>query len=641
MTMKKQLSIHEILTKYWGYSKFRPLQEEIIQSVLEGNDTLGLLPTGGGKSITFQVPTMFLDGLTVVVTPIISLMKDQVDGLIKRGIKAAYLCAGLTFRETRQVFDKCMYGHCKFLYISPERLQSASFIDNLRLMKVSLIVVDEAHCISQWGYDFRPSFLQIAKIRTLFPDVPVLALTASATPEVVADIMEKLQFHNGKVFSKSFSRNNLSYIVRHTEDKKNQLFKILQSVGGCGIVYVRSRKKSKEIAEELAEQGIPATFYHAGLSVEDKNDRQNKWISGETRIMVATNAFGMGIDKPDVRIVVHADFPSCIEEYYQEAGRAGRDGKPAYVVLLTNKNDKSVLKKRVTEAFPPKDFIRTVYEYLGNYLDVALGEGSGITYEFNFDLFCKQFKFPVIATFNALKLLTQAGYIEFIEEVETLSRVMIIVNKEELYHIDDEDPVMEAVLNAILRTYTGLFADYVYIDEALISYRFNIGIRDIYTSLIKLNRLHILHYVPRKRTPYIIYNSFREEPKYILIPLDVYEHRKQKLEARVNALINYAYSETDCRENAILHYFGETPDSPCGRCDICRSRKALSRSESATEDIHNGIMHLLSKRPRTLYEITSTLSSFHKEAIISHIRGLMAEGVIIPDNLNLKLADKK
>ena len=626
----------DILQKYWGYTRFRPLQEEIINSILEGNDTLGLLPTGGGKSITFQVPTMVSDGLAVVITPIISLMKDQVDGLIARGIKATYLHSGLTFAESRHVIDKCLYGHCKFLYISPERLKSDRFIDSLRLMKVSLIVVDEAHCISQWGYDFRPSFLQIAKIRDIFPSVPILALTASATPEVVEDIMKCLKFRGGKLFSKSFERNNLSYVVRKCEDKKSQLIKILQSVAGCGIVYVRSRKKAREIALELKNTGIPADFYHARLSSEEKNDKQNKWIANQFRIMVATNAFGMGIDKPDVRIVIHADVPSCIEEYYQEAGRAGRDGNPSYVVLLCNNNDKSVLKKRISDAFPSREYIRLVYEYLGNFLDLALGDGENCTYEFNFTLFCKQNKFPVLPTFSALKLLSQAGYIEFIEEIETMSRVMIIVDKEELYNIDGDDEITDQVLRAILRTYTGLFADYVYIDEALISYRFHIKQEDIYQSLLRLNRKHILHYIPRRRTPYITYYSRRELPKYIQIPISVYEDRKRIVENRVNAMLNYTFAEKGCRENIILEYFGESPDMPCGRCDICRTEKARRRSEENIDKLHDSIMYMLSKRPRTINEIVETLP-YQKDVVMAHIRMLIGEGVIRLENLSLIL----
>ena len=380
--------IHEILNEYWGYDSFRPCQEDIITSVLNGNDTLGLLPTGGGKSITFQVPAVVLDGLTIVVTPLISLMKDQVDNLRQYGIKATYLHSGLTKSEHRLAIDRCRLGKVKLLYLSPEKLQSKSLIDQIRLMDIKLIVVDEAHCISQWGYDFRPSYLNIKEIRKIFPFAPILALTASATPDVVKDIMEKLEFRQQNIFSRSFSRDNLSYIVRDGEYKEGQLIKILKSTSGSAIVYVRSRRRTREIAEVLYKEGISADFYHAGLVAEDKNDKQNKWKSDQTRVMVATNAFGMGIDKPNVRTVIHYDLPSSLEEYYQEAGRAGRDGKPAYAVLLTAKYDNATLSRRISEKFPDKDFIKRVYELLGNFLEVAVGSGYGQIYEFNFNLFC-------------------------------------------------------------------------------------------------------------------------------------------------------------------------------------------------------------------------------------------------------------
>ena len=484
--MPTETGIHGILKKYWGYDKFRELQEEIITSILDGNDTLGLLPTGGGKSITFQVPTLAREGMSIVVTPIISLMKDQVDNLVAKGIKATYLHSGLSLSEMRRTLDKCTFGNYKFLYISPERIASESFIDKMRFMPVKLIVVDEAHCISQWGYDFRPSFLNIARIREYFPKIPILALTATATPDVVNDIMEKLKFANGKVFSKSFARNNLVYVVRKTDDKIAQLVNILKKVPGSGIIYVRSRARTKQIAEELIRNGITADFYHAGLENTDKSDRQNKWKSGETRIMVATNAFGMGIDKPNVRIVAHIDVPGSLEEYYQEAGRAGRDGKKAFVVLLIKNTDKAILKKRISDAFPDKDFIKNVYERVGNFLNVPVEGGYNHVYDFNFVLFCKTFKYPIIPTFNALKILTKSGYIEFIEEIDTQSRVIILAKKEELYNLPGDNPNLDKVLQAILRTYSGLFADYVFINEDLISSRFKIPVQVIYESLLAL-----------------------------------------------------------------------------------------------------------------------------------------------------------
>lgn len=621
--------IHEILKKYWGYNSFRELQKEIITSILNGYDTLGLLPTGGGKSITFQVPTLAIEGMAIIVTPIISLMKDQVDNLVARGIKATYIHSGLSIGEIRRTLDKCTFGKYKFLYISPERIASETFIDKLRFMPVKLIVVDEAHCISQWGYDFRPSFLNICKIRDIFPCVPILALTATATPDVVKDIMDKLKFNNGKIFSKSFARTNLTYVVRRTDDKVSQLIKIFWKVPGSGIVYARSRAKTKQIAEALTSHGISADYYHAGLENNDKADRQNKWKSGETRVMVATNAFGMGIDKPDVRIVAHIDIPNSIEEYYQEAGRAGRDGKKSFVILLVKNTDKAVLKKRISDSFPDKDFIKKVYERVGNFLDVPVGEGYNQVYDFNFILFCRTFKYPVIPTHSALEILTKSGYLDFIEEIDTQSRVMILAPKEELYHLPGDSPNLDIVLQAILRTYSGLFADYVYINEALISSRFKIEPQVIYDSLLVLTKMHILHYIPRKRTPYIYYTTSRELPKYITIPRNAYESLRDKMTKRINEIIKYAYSDNMCREQIIREYFGETDVKPCGHCDYCIEKKRSS--QYTINDIIDGIMYMLSLKSRNLTDFYETLS-FPKKAIVATLSQLVNEGFITLSN---------
>ena len=626
MTMGSQSrTIVEVLKKYWGYDTFRPLQQDIIESVLQGRDTLGLMPTGGGKSITFQVPTMAIDGMALVVTPIISLMKDQVDRLHSLHIKATYLYAGLTRAEVNRTYEKCLYGNCKFLYVSPERLQSQSFLERLRQMPVKLIVVDEAHCISQWGYDFRPSFLRIAQVRKLFPQVPVLALTATATPVVVEDIQRCLNFKTPNVLSMSFARSNLSYVVRHSEEKVAELIHILRSVPGTAIVYVRSRKRTKQISDELNRAGIHADYYHAGLYVEDKEDKQNKWTSDECRVMVATNAFGMGIDKPDVRLVVHVDVPNSLEEYYQEAGRAGRDGKHSYAVLLVKATDQRILHRHITEAFPEKDFIRSVYERVGNFLGVSLGEGYQQMYDFNFNLFCRTFDLPVLPTHNALKILTQAGYIEFVEEIETQSRVMILARKEELYDLDTKTPGADQVLQTILRLYTGLFADYVFINEDVISFRTGLDQETIYNSLLELTRMHILHYVPRKRTPYIIYTTSREEPKHVLIPRAVYEELRDRMTQRVEATINYAYSDSGCRERMLLSYFGETTSAACGQCDLCIDRR--KRGDHTPQDVQQGILYMAGMRPRRLEDFLNTLSFPHDE-VISMISFLVDEGFI-------------
>ena len=621
--------ILDVLKKYWGYDAFRPLQQEIIESVLAGRDTLGLMPTGGGKSITFQVPTMAMDGMALVVTPIISLMKDQVDRLRSLRIKATYLYAGLTRAEVNRTYDKCLYGNYKFLYVSPERLQSQAFMERLRQMPVSLIVVDEAHCISQWGYDFRPSFLRIAQVRKLFPQVPVLALTATATPVVVEDIQRCLAFKHSNVFSMSFARSNLSYVVRPTEEKVTELIHILSSVPGSAIVYVRSRRRTKQICDEINRAGIHADYYHAGLYVEDKEDKQNKWTSDECRVMVATNAFGMGIDKPDVRLVVHVDIPNSLEEYYQEAGRAGRDGKRSWAVLLVKHTDQRALRRHITEAFPDKDFIRSVYERVGNFLGVSLGEGYQQMYDFNFNLFCRTFDLPVLPTHNALKILTQAGYIEFVEEIETQSRVMIHARKDELYDLDTTTPGADQVLQAILRIYTGLFADYVFINEDVIAFRTGLDQETIYKSLLELTRMRILHYVPRKRTPYIIYTTSREEPKHVLIPKAVYEDLRDRMTSRVEATINYAYSDTGCREHMLLSYFGENKVDECGHCDLCIDRR--KRGDHEPVDVQQGILYMAGLRPRRLEEFLNTLS-FPKDEILSTLSFLVDEGFI--DHLN-------
>ena len=621
--------MHEILEKYWGYSAFRPLQEDIINSVLNGNDTLGLMPTGGGKSITFQVPALMSDGLALVVTPIISLMKDQVDNLIARHVKATYLHAGLSYTEQRKTIEKCLYGKYKFLYVSPERLASSSFLNHLRHMPVSMIVVDEAHCISQWGYDFRPSFLNIYSIREYFPDVPVLALTATATGQVVTDIVEKLKFKKGyKVFKKSFARYNLSYVVRYSDDKMRQLIHILNSVSGSAIVYVRSRKRCKQISDELVRNGIVADYYHAGLIVEDKENKQNKWKSDEIRVIVATNAFGMGIDKPDVRLVIHFDLPNSLEEYYQEAGRAGRDGKNSWAVALTTHSDQGVLRRHVTDAFPEKEFIKKVYERVGNFLEVAVGEGFEKLYDFNFNLFCQTFKLPILPTHNALQLLTRAGYIEFIEEIETQSRIMILANKNELYDIASENPNVDRVLQALLRTYTGLFSDYVFINEAVISYRYSISENDIYEALIELNRLHILHYVPRKRTPYVLYTTSREETRYLQFPKAVYEDMRARMEQRVNAVINYAFTDSACREKMLLAYFEEESDD-CGRCDVCIERK--KKLNHTQQDVIDGVLYVTQVKPRKMKDLIATLS-FPRDEVINVVALLVDEGLLIHQN---------
>ncbi len=622
-------TINDILFRHWGYDSFRPMQEDIILSVLAGNDTLGLLPTGGGKSITFQVPALVLDGLTIVVTPLISLMKDQVDNLRQRDIRAIYLHAGLTQAENRLAIDHCRYGKAKLLYVSPEKLQSERFIDELRFLNISLIVVDEAHCISQWGYDFRPSYLRISSLRTLFPEAPILALTASATPEVVDDIMNRLNFRSRNLFSRSFSRDNISYIVRNGDDKEQQMLRILNATIGSAIIYVRSRRRTREIAEFLSKNGFTADFYHAGLAPEDKNDKQNRWKDDEIRIIVATNAFGMGIDKPDVRTVIHYDLPSSLEEYYQEAGRAGRDGLPSYAVLLASRTDKARLTRHIAEQFPPKDFIRRVYELAGNFVEVAVGDGYNQVYDFNFTLFCKRFELRPTETHSSLRLLTQAGYIEYIEEVATRSRIMVLLTKQELYGIN-LDQETDRVFQLILRTYSGLFADYVYISEALIARRTELTEHAVYESLLRLTRMHVIHYVPRKSTPYLYYTTSRELPRYIQLPRDIYEDMRTRLEQRIEAMKCFAFDSSQCRVNTMLRYFGETPQQPCGKCDVCRSHARMKAHTASPISLRDSLLYMTSQQPRTL-DYLATNASASRDEVIETLRHLLDEEQILTD----------
>ena len=568
------MDIEGILKKYWGYDSFRPLQRDIIESVMSGHDTLGLMPTGGGKSITFQVPGMAFDsGLTIVVTPLISLMKDQVDNLKRRGINAVMLNSGMSAREIRIAWERLCNGLARFLYVSPEKLRNNSFLDDLRRLPVRLIVVDEAHCISQWGYDFRPSYLKIAQLRKVHPGVPVLALTATATPDVADDIMHRLEFgDNARKFKMSFVRDNISYIVRPSEDKIYDILHILSRTEGSGIVYVRSRRKTREIAEYLTASGISADYYHAGLDYDTKISRQNQWQRGEVRVMVATNAFGMGIDKPDVRIVVHSDFPPSLEEYYQEAGRAGRDGRKSFAVLLVSQTDKATLRRKLKSTFPAREDIRSIYERACNFMHLAIGEGYDSLVEFDFNLFCETFHLQRRQALASLHLLSQAGYLDYIEETESNSRVMITVDREELYHTG-ASPEAEKILGCILRQYPGLFSDFVHIDEGKISRESGMNQEEVYNSLLELNRIKILVYIPRRRTPFIHVVTSREESRYVQIGKSIYEERFEVMSRRVEAMIDYAYGSQGCRVSRMLSYFGEDDPHDCGKCDICRSRK--------------------------------------------------------------------
>ncbi len=564
-----------ILKEYWGYDSFRGIQGEIIESIGQGRDTLGLMPTGGGKSITFQVPTLAQEGLCLVITPLIALMKDQVANLRRRGILAAAVYSGMTRQEIIVALENCIFGDYKFLYVSPERLDTELFQVKLRRMNVCMIAVDESHCISQWGYDFRPAYLHIAKIRELLPGVPVLALTATATPEVVKDIQRLLDFKQENVFRMSFERKNLSYVVRRTENKEGELIHILNSTPGSAIVYTRNRRKTKEIADLLGKYGITVENYHAGLSNTEKDVRQRKWQSGESRVMVATNAFGMGIDKPDVRLVVHMDVPDSPEAYFQEAGRAGRDGKTAYAVLLYEPRDRTQLSRRIPDTFPDKDFIRQIYEELSYYYQLAMGDGYDCTYEFNLEEFCTRFKHFPVPTDSALKILSRAGYIEYTDEQDNSSRLMFTIRRDELYQLHQQSDEADRVIQAVLRRYGGVFSDYVYVEESAIARQAGLTNEQVYEVLKALTRERIIHYVPHKKTPYITYRQRRVEKDEIVIPRSVYEDRKESYERRIKAMVEYATSETCCRSRMLLRYFGELNEHNCMRCDVCLGKYRL------------------------------------------------------------------
>ena len=622
----------QLLKQYWGYDRFRGIQEDIINSISENKDTLGLMPTGGGKSITFQVPALAKDGLCLVITPLIALMKDQVQNLRKRGIKALAIYSGMSRQDIITTLENCIFGNYKFLYISPERLDTEIFRTKLRKMKVSMITVDESHCISQWGYDFRPAYLKIAEIRELLPDIPVLALTATATPEVVKDIQTRLHFRRENVFRMSFERNNLAYIVRKTENKTAELLHILRSMSGSAIVYVRNRRRTKEITELLNNEDITADFYHAGLDDASKDIRQHRWQSGENRVMVATNAFGMGIDKPDVRIVIHMDLPDSIEAYFQEAGRAGRDGQKAYAVILYAKSDKTTLHKRIPDTFPEKDYIKDVYEHLQYYYQMAMGDGLECVREFNIEDFCRKFKHFPVPVDSALKILTQAGYLEYTGEQDNTSRILFTIRRDELYRLREMGEDMDKLIQAILRSYTGVFTDYTYINEDSLAVRTGLTRRQIYEQLVHLAKLRIVSYIPHKKTPYIIYTRERVEAQRINLSPEIYEERKARYEARINSILEYVTNDTVCRSRMLLDYFGEKNEHNCGQCDTCISlRNKPATDKPGQKELAGKIQEILSSAPQTPAGLLEQIQT-DKELLTETLHQLLDEGKIIAAN---------
>ena len=571
----------QILREYWGYDDFRGIQREIIDSICSGRDTLGLMPTGGGKSLTFQVPALSTSGVCLVITPLIALMKDQVEHLRKIGIKAAAVYSGMMHADVIATLENAIFGGVKILYVSPERLSSELFLKKFSHMKVSFVTVDEAHCISQWGYDFRPSYLRISDIRRIKPDVPILALTATATPRVVDDIQKQLGFKEKNVYRMSFERKNLAYIVRKTSDKINETMRLLDRVEGPAIIYARSRKRTRELAKILKSNGVSATYYNAGLEDAVRDARQKLWQADKVRVMVATNAFGMGIDKPDVRLVVHIDSPDSIESYFQEAGRAGRDGEQSYAVLLYDGHDGAKLKRRVSDTFPDKDFIRTVYEHLAYFYQIGMGSGGGCRFEFNIDKFCEYFKHFPVQVNSALTILSRAGYLDYEDERENMAQLRILLGRDDLYRLDSLTERENDVITALLRNYGGLFTDYCYIDESLIAMQTGLQREEIYAMLKDLSQRRILHFIPRKKIPHIRYAQRREEMERLVFPKEVYDDRKKEYEERINAMIKYAENDDICRSRQLLRYFGEERSVDCGQCDVCRSHqgKAVGKDE--------------------------------------------------------------
>ncbi|MBO7588890.1 MAG: RecQ family ATP-dependent DNA helicase [Bacteroidaceae bacterium] len=630
------MTYREILKHYWGYDSFRGVQEEIIESIGSGRDTLGLMPTGGGKSITFQVPALSKEGVCLVISPLIALMKDQVRVLRNNGIKAASIQTGMSREEIITVMENCMFGGYKFLYVSPERLSSELFRTKLSHLKINLITVDESHCISQWGYDFRPSYLQIADIRRMLPGVPVLALTATATPRVTDDIQDKLGFAQKNVIRMSFLRENLSYVVRSTENKFDELKHILDKVPGSGIVYVKNRRETKEVADWLNANGIPSVFYHAGIDPLLKDERQKAWTEGRYRIVVATNAFGMGIDKPDVRSVIHMDIPNSIEAYFQEAGRAGRDGKRSYAVLLHSPGDKRSIAKRISDNFPGEQFIRDVYEKMAFWHEMAVGDGQGCSFAFSLGEFCRHFSLPAIPTDSALRILTRLGYIDYSEETEFSAKLLFTASRDELYHIH-QDRLTEQVMNVILRHYSGIFTDYSFIDEQYICTLTDTDRHTLYTILTNLQSQGVVRYIPERKTPLITWTRARVDANMLRFDPEVYSTRREEFKERIGAMMEYVTRTTGCRSAIMLRYFGEKQKKPCGCCDLCLEKVSADMTRAEKSVIAGSLLECIGQLsdPREVYSLP-----YPKGKIDTVLRFLTDEGILKIENGTIVYDDK-
>ena len=624
----------QILIKYWGHTNFRPMQEEIIQSVLATKDTLALLPTGGGKSVCFQIPCLMQAGICIVISPLISLMKDQVEHLKSKGIKSVAITSGMSKNEVDVALGNCIYGNYKFLYLSPERLQNKMVQERIRQMNVNLITVDEAHCISEWGYDFRPSYLHIAEIREVIPDVPILALTATATADIIDDIQDKLLFSEKHLLQSSFVREYLSYVVINTENKKTKLVKILNHFKSSAIVYVGSRKETKEITQLLRTHNISSDYYHAGLDMDIRNQKQEKWTHNEIRVMVATNAFGMGIDKENVRVVVHINTPTSLEAYFQEAGRAGRDGKLAYAILLTNKSDVIDLNRFVLSQFPSVQEIRDCYQKIADYFHIAVDTAEGESFEFDINDFCERYNLKTYKTYNILKYLEKEEFIKLTDSIHSPSKLHFIVDNTELYRFQVANVHYDSFIKLLLRSYSGLFENYVTINEQTLSSRFNSPPTQVVDLLEKLQQLEILKYLPRTNAPKLIFTKNRAEASTIRISEEILEKRKQLKKQKMESIIAYSENITICRTQQLLNYFGEENNYKCGKCDVCVERNKLDISDLEFEKIKKYLQNILSEKEMISSEIVNTITDVREEKIIKVLQWLI-------DNGQIKLMENK
>ena len=632
-----------VLVKYWGYPSFRPMQEDIVDSVIAGHDTLALLPTGGGKSICFQVPALAMDGVCIVVTPLISLMKDQVQHLKAINIPAAAIYSGMHPSEVEIAYNKAVFGSLKFLYVSPERLMTDAFIEAVKKMKVCLLAIDESHCISQWGYDFRPPYLKIAEIRPYIPNTPVLALTATATPNVVDDIQLRLGFKEHNVFQTSYERKNVTYNVIKVADKYGLMYRLFMRMqSGSGIVYVRSRKRTKVIADWLQSVGISATFYHAGIDAKTRDERQKLWMDGRIKVIVATNAFGMGIDKPDVRMVIHMDLPDSLEAYFQEAGRAGRDLKPSEAFLLVSESDIKQLKDNLQQSYPELDRIKTIYDALGNYLQIPLGAGNGQSYPFDMNDFANNYGLSLLEVFNSLKLMEREGFFALSEAMDTPSQLFIKASREDLYRFQVEYAEFDAMIKYLLRNYPGILSDFVKIKEEQISHKMGIEVTAVEQTLKNLEKYNFLTYIQRNDKPQIQYLTERQDTRHFALSDEVYKDRKDDATKRVQAVIDFVNNDSECRSVQLLRYFGEKIKTRCGKCDVCNIRNQMKINDEEYKNISELILEELKKRVVPLYETPSLAKNYLEEKVLETVRWMLDNGTIVQDeNGNLKEKGKQ